>query len=168
MLKEGFLILSFNRLVILFFSVVMLASCGFQPLYDNNSLSGFVVNAPSVQNESSRIIYKGLTNLLSSSATSENYIIDFVIDEQSEDIDIREDEKVLRKNIVISVKFYVKKEKDEEEVFRGESLISSAYNRVAEPYANYVNEQDTRSRILILIVQDMRRQLALFRKNQKK
>tara|TARA_Y100001958_G_C21150963_1_gene487166 strand:- start:48 stop:554 length:507 start_codon:yes stop_codon:yes gene_type:complete len=168
MLKEGFLILSFNRLVILFFSIVVLASCGFQPLYDNNSLSGFVVNTPGVQNESSRIIYKGLTNVLSSSATSENYIIDFVIDEQSEDIDIREDEKVLRKNIVISVKFYVKKEKDDKEVFSGESLISSAYNRVAEPYANYVNEQDTRNRILILIVQDIRRQLALFRKNQVK
>ena len=168
MLKEGFLILSFNKLVILIFGVVMLAACGFQPLYNNNSLSGFVVNAPSDQNESSKIIYKGLTNILSSSSTSENYIIDFIIDEQSEDIDIREDEKVLRKNIVISVKFYVKKEKNDKEVFSGESLISSAYNRVAEPYANYVNEQDTRNRILILIVQDIRRQLALFRKNQVK
>ena len=168
MLKEGFLILSFNKLVILIFSVVMLTACGFQPLYNNNSLSGFVVNAPSDQNESSKIIYKGLTNILSSSASSENYIIDFIVDEQSEDIDIREDEKVLRKNIVISVKFYVKKEKNDKEVFSGESLISSAYNRVAEPYANYVNEQDTRNRILILIVQDIRRQLALFRKNQVK
>ena len=168
MLKEGFLILSFNKLVILIFGVVVLTACGFQPLYINNSLSGFVVNRPSDQNESSKIIYQGLTNILSSSATSENYIIDFIIDEQSEDIDIREDEKVLRKNIVISVKFYVKKEKNDKEVFSGESLISSAYNRVAEPYANYVNEQDTRNRILILIVQDIRRQLALFRKNQVK
>ena len=60
------------------------------------------------------------------------------------------------------------KENNDKEVFSGESLISSAYNRVAEPYANYVNEQDTRNRILILIVQDIRRQLALFRKNQVK
>ena len=51
MLKEGYLILSFNKLVILIFGVVMLAACGFQPLYNNNSLSGFVVNAPSDQNE---------------------------------------------------------------------------------------------------------------------
>ena len=160
--------MSFNKLVILIIGIFMLTACGFQPLYKNNSLSGFVVNAPSDQNESSKIIYEGLTNILSSSDTSENYIIDFIVDEQSEDIDIREDEKVLRKNIVISVKFYVKKEKDDKEVFSGESLISSAYNRVAEPYANYVNEQDTRDRILILIVQDIRRQLALFKKNQAK
>ena len=116
MLKEGYLILSFNKLVILIFGVVMLTACGFQPLYNNNSLSGFVVNAPSDQNESSKIIYKGLTNILSSSASSENYIIDFIVDEQSEDIDIREDEKVLRKNIVISVKFYVKKEKNDKTI----------------------------------------------------
>jgi len=166
MSREGFLILSFSKLVLLVFGVFMLTACGFQPLYNDDSLSGFVVNTPTDQNESSKIIYKSLTNILRSSDTSENYIINFIIDEQLEDIDIREDEKVLRKNIVISVKFYVKKEKDDKEVFSGESLISSAYNRVAEPYANYVNEQDTRNRILILIVQDIRRQLALFRKNQ--
>ena len=166
MSREGFLILSFSKLVLLVFGVFMLTACGFQPLYNDDSLSGFVVNTPTDQNESSKIIYRGLTNILRSSDTSENYIINFIIDEQLEDIDIREDEKVLRKNIVISVKFYVKKEKDDKEVFSGESLISSAYNRVAEPYANYVNEQDTRNRILILIVQDIRRQLALFRKNQ--
>ena len=62
----------------------------------------------------------------------------------------------------------IKKENEEEEVFTGESLISSAYNRVAEPYANYVNEKDTRDRILLLIIQDIKRQLALFKKNQVK
>ena len=61
-----------------------------------------------------------------------------------------------------------KKETDDEEIFTGESLISSAYNRVAEPYANFVNEQDTRNRILLLVIQDIKRQLALFKKNQGK
>ena len=101
-------------------------------------------------------------------STSNNFIISFTIDEQFEDIDIREDEKVLRKNIAISVKFSIKKEIDEEEIFTGESLISSAYNRVAEPYANFVAEQDTRDRILLLVIQDIKRQLALFKKNQGK
>jgi len=39
---------------------------------------------------------------------------------------------------------------------------------VAEPYANFVNEQDTRDRILLLVIQDIKRQLALFKKNQGK
>lgn len=158
----------FRKNIIIILFVFFLQSCGFQPLYNIESLSGFIVNEPNNKSESSLIIYKGLDGALKPLSTSNNFIISFTIDEQLEDIDIREDEKVLRKNIVISVKFYVKKEKNDKEVFSGESLISSAYNRVAEPYANYVNEQDTRNRILILIVQDIRRQLALFRKNQVK
>ena len=134
------------------------------------SLSGFIINEPSDKSKSSVIIYKGLDDALKPISTTDNFIINFSIDEQFEDIDIREDEKVLRKNIVISVKFSIKREneEEEEEIFIGESLISSAYNRVAEPYANFVNEQDTRDRILLLIIQDIKRQLALFKKNQVK
>ena len=132
------------------------------------SLSGFIVNKPNDKSKSSQIIYNGLDEVLNSISSSENFIIDFNIDEQFEDIDIREDEKVLRKNIVISVKFSIKREGDEEEIFSGESLISSAYNRVAEPYANFVNEKDTKNRILLLIIQDIKRQLALFKRNQER
>ncbi len=134
------------------------------------SLSGFIINEPSDKSKSSVIIYKGLDDALKPISTSDNFIINFSIDEQFEDIDIREDEKVLRKNIVISVKFSIKREneEEEEEIFIGEFRISSAYNRVAEPYANFVNEQDTRDRILLLIIQDIKRQLALFKKNQVK
>jgi len=157
-----------KNIIVLLFFVFFLQSCGFQPLYNMESLSGFIINEPSDKSKSSVIIYKGLDDALRPISTSDNFIINFSIDEQFEDIDIREDEKVLRKNIVISVKFSIKRESDEEEIFIGESLISSAYNRVAEPYANFVNEQDTRDRVLLLIIQDIKRQLALFKKNQGK
>jgi len=157
-----------KRIIILLCFVFFLQSCGFQPLYNMESLSGFIVNEPSDKSESSIIVYKGLDGALKSISTSDNFIINFTIDERFEDIDIREDEKVLRKNIAISVKFSIKRESDDEEIFIGESLISSAYNRVAEPYANFVNEQDTRDRILLLVIQDIKRQLALFKKNQGK
>ena len=157
-----------KNIIILLFFVFFLKSCGFQPLYNLESLSGFVVNQPNDKSENSVIIYKGLDRALKPISTSENFIIDFTVDERFEDIDVREDEKVLRKNILISVKFSIKRKNDNEEIFIGESLISSAYNRVAEPYANFVNEQDTRDRILLLIIQDIKRQLALFKKNQRK
>tara|TARA_B100001175_G_scaffold144519_1_gene122742 strand:- start:182 stop:664 length:483 start_codon:yes stop_codon:yes gene_type:complete len=157
-----------KNIIILLFFVFFLKSCGFQPLYNLESLSGFVVNQPNDKSESSVIIYKGLDRALKPISTSENFIINFTVDERFEDIDVREDEKVLRKNILISVKFSIKRKNDNEEIFIGESLISSAYNRVAEPYANFVNEQDTRDRILLLIIQDIKRQLALFKKNQRK
>ena len=159
----------FRKNIIVFLSFTfLLQSCGFQPLYNMESLSGFIVNQPNDKSKSSQIIYKGLDEALNSISSSENFIINFNINEQFEDIDIREDEKVLRKNIVISVKFSIKRENDEEEIFSGESQISSAYNRVAEPYANFVNEKDTKDRVLLLIIQDIKRQLALFKRNQER
>ena len=154
-----------KNIIVLLFFVFFLQSCGFQPLYNMESLSGFIINEPSDKSKSSVIIYKGLDDALKPISTSDNFIINFSIDEQFEDIDIREDEKVLRKNIVISVKFSIKRENDDEEIFSGESQISSAYNRVAEPYANFVNEKDTKDRVLLLIIQDIKRQLALFKRN---
>ena len=55
--------------------------------------------------------------------------------------------------------FTIKEENSGKEIFFGESLISSAYNRVAEPYSNYISEQDTRKRILGFAISDIKRQL---------
>ena len=158
--------MSYRKFTLLTLLVIFLNACGFKPLYNYESLDGFIVNTPENKTENSMIIYEGLRRSLNVSTTKKNYIIDFYVNEQSEDIDIREDEKVLRKNLAISVVFTIKEKNSEKEIFSGESLISSAYNRVAEPYSNYISEQDTRSRILESIVGDIKRQLALFKSNR--
>ena len=158
--------MSYRKFTLLILLVIFLHACGFKPLYNYESLDGFIVNTPQNKTENSMIIYEGLRRSLNVSTTKKNYIIDFYVNEQSEDIDIREDEKVLRKNLAISVVFTIKEKNSEKEIFSGESLISSAYNRVAEPYSNYISEQDTRSRILESVVGDIKRQLALFKSNR--
>ena len=158
--------MSYRKFTLLTLLVIFLNACGFKPLYNYESLDGFIVNTPQNKTENSMIIYEGLRRSLNVSTTKKNYIIDFYVSEQSEDIDIREDEKVLRKNLAISVVFTIKEKNSEKEIFSGESLISSAYNRVAEPYSNYISEQDTRSRILASVVGDIKRQLALFKSNR--
>ena len=158
--------MSYRKFTLLTLLVIFLNACGFKPLYNYESLDGFIVNTPENKTENSMIIYEGLRRSLNVSTTKKNYIIDFYVNEQSEDIDIREDEKVLRKNLAISVVFTIKEKNSEKEIFSGESLISSAYNRVAEPYSNYISEQDTRSRILASVVGDIKRQLALFKSNR--
>ena len=77
--------------------VFFLQSCGFQPLYNIESLSGFIVNEPNNKSESSLIIYRGLDGALKPLSTSNNFIISFTIDEQFEDIDIREEEEEQKK-----------------------------------------------------------------------
>ena len=157
--------MSYKNFTLLILLIIVLNACGFKPLYNYQSLEGFIINVPQDKSESSMIIYEKLRESLNVSNTKKNYIIDFYVNEQSEDIDIREDEKVLRKNLAISVIFSIKEEGGEKEIFSGESLISSAYNRVAEPYSNYISDQDTRKRILGLVIDDIKKQLALFKSN---
>ena len=146
--------------------LLILQSCGFQPLYRVDSLSGFIIEKPETPSKNHSSIYKELNKIFSPN-NNNNFIVSFEVDEQYEDIDVREDEKVLRKNIVIIVRFSIRKENLNEILFSGESLISSAFNRVAEPYSNYINEKDSRERIILLIVKDIQRQLILFKNKEK-
>ena len=72
----------FRKNIIIILFVFFLQSCGFQPLYNIESLSGFIVNEPNNKSESSLIIYKGLDGALKPLSTSNNFIISFTIDEQ--------------------------------------------------------------------------------------
>ena len=169
MYREGLSILLFKlKIISLTIPLLLfLQSCGFQPLYKVDSLSGFIIEKPENSSKNHTSIYNKLNSIFVPNSSNDNLIVSFEADEQYEDIDVREDEKVLRKNIVINVKFNIRREKLDKIIFSGESLISSAFNRVAEPYSNYVNEQDTRERIILLITKDIQRQLILF-KNRKK
>ena len=169
MYREGLSILLFKlKIISLTIPLLLfLQSCGFQPLYKVDSLSGFIIAKPENSSKNHTSIYNKLNSIFVPNSSNDNLIVSFEVDEQYEDIDVREDEKVLRKNIVITVKFNIRREKLNKIIFSGESLISSAFNRVAEPYSNYVNEKDTRERIILLIAKDIQRQLILF-KNRKK
>ena len=169
MYREGLSILLFKlKIISLTIPLLLfLQSCGFQPLYKVDSLSGFIIEKPENSSKNHTSIYNKLNSIFVPNSSNDNLIVSFEVDEQYEDIDVREDEKVLRKNIVITVKFNIRREKLNKIIFSGESLISSAFNRVAEPYSNYINEQDTRERIILLIAKDIQRQLILF-KNRKK
>ena len=89
---------------------VFLQSCGFQPLYKAESLSGFIIEQPKEITKSHTLIYKELDRIFIKNNDKSNFIVSFEIDEQYEDIDVREDEKVLRRNIVIAAKFNIKEE----------------------------------------------------------
>jgi len=148
--------------------ILIVTSCGFQPLYKVNSLSGFIIEEPKKLDENTSMVFSELDRAFYKNDGGNNYIINFTIDEQFEDIDVREDEKVLRKNIVMTVNFTIREQGKKEILYSGESIVSSAFNRVAEPYSNYVSENDTKERITFLLAQDLQRQFILFKNNQLK
>ena len=148
--------------------ILIVTSCGFQPLYKVNSLSGFIIEEPKKLDENTSMVFSELDRAFYKNDGGNNYIINFTIDEQFEDIDVREDEKVLRKNIVMTVNFTIREQGKKEILYSGESIVSSAFNRVAEPYSNYVSENDTKERITLLLAKDLQRQFILFKNNQLK
>ncbi|SUZ47786.1 uncharacterized protein METZ01_LOCUS640 [marine metagenome] len=141
----------------------VLAGCAFEPLYKSESFGVFHIKRSDVQVMNTDLVYKELKRFFNNDDVNARFVVAFIIDEQYEDIDVREDEKVLRKNITNKLDFTVTDNITKKVVFSGQSLVSSAFNRVAEPYANYVAESNTKKQISILLAEDIQKQLLLFK-----
>ena len=104
-----------------------------------------------------------LRRLFFTNTSSENiYIVTLSLEKRYDDIDIREDEKVTRMGVSNKVTFYLKDKETKDILFVGESIVSSAFNRIAEPYANDVAKNDTEKRLANSAAQDIRNQIVLF------
>lgn len=147
----------------LFCLLFVLVGCAFEPLYKSESFSDFHIKRPDVQVMNTDLVYKELKRFFNNEDVNARFVVTFIIDEQYEDIDVREDEKVLRKNITNKLDFSVTDNITQKVVFSSQSLVSSAFNRVAEPYANYVAESNTKKQISILLAEDIQKQLLLFK-----
>ena len=62
--------------------------------------------------------------------------------------------------------FYIKNIEKDEIVFTGESIVSTAFNRIAEPYSNEVAKRDSEDRLSYSAAQDIRNQIVLFNKEK--
>ena len=147
----------------IFFLLFVLAGCTFEPLYKSGSFREFYIKEPDVQAVNTDLVYKELKRFFNSEEVNARFVVSFIIDEQYEDIDVREDEKVLRKNITNKLDFSVTDSIAQKVVFNGQSLVSSAFNRVSEPYANYIAEANTKKQISILLAEDIQKQLLIFK-----
>ena len=141
----------------------VLEGCAFEPLYKSESFSDFHIKRPDVQIVNTDLVYRELKRFFNNDDVNTRFVVTFIIDEQYEDIDVREDEKVLRKNITNKLDFTVNDNITKKVVFSGQSLVSSAFNRVSEPYANYIAEANTKKQISILLAEDIQKQLLIFK-----
>ncbi len=98
--------------------------------------------------------------------TKKKYLVSLSLERRYDDIDIREDEKVTRMGVSNKVTFYIKNIEEDEIVFTGESIASTAFNRIAEPYSNEVAKIDSEERLAYSAAQDIRNQIVLFNKDK--
>ena len=131
--------------------------------YKNSLLSEVSIVEPNKSDKNLHDIYMNLERLFFINSRSEKkYLVTLSLEKRYDDIDIREDEKVTRMGVSNKVIFYLKDKKTKDILFVGESIAASAFNRIAEPYANDIAKKDTEERLATSVAQDIRNQIILF------
>ena len=157
-----------NFLVVFFISAFSL-SCTFEPLYSEKFLLEYEMIEPSKSNKELHEIYRNLNNLTSIGENDDNqFTVELEAQSRFDDIDVREDEKVMRMGVSTTVIFKIREKNSDKILFTSQSIGSNAFNRISEPYSNEVAKNDAVSKLSMTIAYDIRNQLALYSKKFKK
>ena len=97
-----------------------------------------------------------------------HYTVELESQNRFDDIDVREDEKVMRMGVSTMVIFKIREKNSDKILFTGQSIGSNAFNRISEPYSNEIAKNDAVSKLSMTIAYDIRNQLALYSKKFQK
>ena len=158
-----------KRFLIVFFISAFSLSCTFEPLYSEKFLLEYEIIEPSKSNKELHEIFRNLNNLTSINKSDDNqYTVELESQNRFDDIDVREDEKVMRAGVSTTVIFKIREKNSNKILFTGQSIGSNAFNRISEPYSNETAKNDAVSKLSMTIAYDIRNQLALYSKKFKK
>ncbi len=158
-----------KRFLIVFFISAFSLSCTFEPLYSEKFLLEYEIIEPSKSNKELHEIFRNLNNLTSINKSDDNqYTVELESQNRFDDIDVREDEKVIRAGVSTTVIFKIREKNSNKILFTGQSIGSNAFNRISEPYSNETAKNDAVSKLSMTIAYDIRNQLALYSKKFKK
>jgi len=158
-----------KRFLIVFFISAFSLSCTFEPLYSEKFLLEYEIIEPSKSNKELHEIFRNLNNLTSINKSGDNqYTVELESQNRFDDIDVREDEKVMRAGVSTTVIFKIREKNSNKILFTGQSIGSNAFNRISEPYSNETAKNDAVSKLSMTIAYDIRNQLALYSKKFKK
>ena len=158
-----------KRFLIVFFISAFSLSCTFEPLYSEKFLLEYEIIEPSKSNKELHEIFRNLNNLTSINKSGDNqYTVELESQNRFDDIDVREDEKVIRAGVSTTVIFKIREKNSNKILFTGQSIGSNAFNRISEPYSNETAKNDAVSKLSMTIAYDIRNQLALYSKKFKK
>ncbi len=158
-----------KKFLIVFFISAFSLSCTFEPLYSEKFLLEYEIIEPSKSNKELHEIFRNLNNLTSINKSDDNqYTVELESQNRFDDIDVREDEKVIRAGVSTTVIFKIREKNSNKILFTGQSIGSNAFNRISEPYSNETAKNDAVSKLSMTIAYDIRNQLALYSKKFKK
>jgi LPS-assembly lipoprotein len=149
--------------------LLLLAGCGFQPLYAERGEATAADQLAAVRiqpmpNRSGQILYHALRDGLNplGRPASPDYLLRVELDETSEELALRTDETATRFNLTLTAAFALVPIDGKKPVLEGVSRTTTAYNVLASPYATLTSSGDARARALDDIAREIRQRLAIF------
>lgn len=151
---------------------LVLAGCGFRPLYgrhaDTPALAATLamVEVAPIPDRTGQLLRNALEQRLERAGGNHAkvYTLEVVLDESTEALGLGRDATVTRANLVITADFTLRR--DGKVVWSGNSRSATAYNILTQQYATIASERDSRDRAVNQVADDITRRLAVFLGNR--
>ncbi|KJS35634.1 MAG: hypothetical protein VR70_15790 [Rhodospirillaceae bacterium BRH_c57] len=147
---------------------LVLAGCGFRPLYGKHSATpGLAVEmtrvavAP-IPNRTGQLLRNALEQRLERAGAGRDkiYTLQIALEEKTTAVGLNRDATTTRSDVVLTATFGLYR--DGALLWSGESSSAAAYNLLNQQYATVISERDSRDRVVTQVADDITRRLATF------
>lgn len=160
------------RLAALALCGLVLAGCGFRPLYGGKSDSpGLAAELATVEiapiaDRTGQLLRNALEQRMERAGGNRRkaYTLVVEVDETTEGLGLGRDATVTRANLVVTANFELRQ--NGTMIWSGQSRSAAAYNILTQQYATVASERDSRDRAVAQVADDITRRLAVFLGNR--
>ena len=148
-----------------------IAACGFHPLHGRaDRLAGApgdsaaAVRVAAIPDRVGQMLHTMLSDRLTPPETPRGpgYLLEVALEEEIEELAIREDETATRANLTLQADFRLRNLESGEVVLDGMSISTNSYNILASQFATDVAEEDARGRAVRALAEDIATRVAVF------
>jgi len=151
-------------------TTIALAGCGFQPLYGpgiNNaevSTSLASVRVEPLNDRAGQQMHNFLRDRLNprGQPADANYSLQVQLTERLQELGVRRDETATRANLRMEADFALLSIDGQRQLMAGQSVSTTSYDILTNPFATTVSEETARERALREVADDIQTRLALY------
>lgn len=155
------------RYFLILLSVLFLASCGFQPLYGQNSTAEAVLDNIWIEtiNDADGVT---LRNALidrfyrQGYPVNPSYTLSVDLDESNRDLDIRKNDTTTRAQLILRATYQLKDRETGRVLFTETARAVNSYNILANQFTTTVTQQEARDRSLKDLADKIQNRLAIY------
>lgn len=155
--------------------MVLLAGCGFTPLYGQQQASANAssalrqISVPPIPERLGQLLRIELTNQLTPNGQprSPAYVLDVSLTESKRDLAVRKDATATRANLIITASFKLQDVQAEKVLFDGKVRSVNSYNILDADFATLSAESDARRRAARDLATEIRSRLGVFLSQQR-